>query len=88
MTSAGDRVAVHTATGARVDLRVSGTAHGLAASPSASNGAGGPVFYASEATVRSLAHIHGVNCLAFRLADNSPGAVCEQTVMPFPSRDS
>jgi putative ABC transport system permease protein len=74
VTPAGQRVTVHTATGARVGLRVSGTAHGLATSPSANNGAGGPVFYASEATVRSLAGLHGVNYLAFRLADSSPGA--------------
>ncbi len=70
-TSAGDRVAVRTATGAQAYLRVNGTAHGLATSPSANSG-GGPVFYGSEATVRSLARMRGVNHLAFRLHDNTP----------------
>jgi putative ABC transport system permease protein len=73
-TPIGGRVGVRTATGAQVYLHVSGTAHGLATSPSANNGAGGPVFYASEAIVRSLAGIRGVNYLAFRLAENSPSA--------------
>lgn len=73
-TPIGDQIAVRTAGGGRARLRVSGTAHGLATSPSANNGAGGPVFYASEATVRSLAHVRGVNYLAFRLADDSSGA--------------
>ncbi len=56
VTPVGASVAVRTAAGPR-NLRVSGTAHSLATSPSANNGAGGPVFYASEATVRSLAGI-------------------------------
>jgi hypothetical protein len=73
-TSIGDRVGVRTATGTQVYLRVRGTAHSLATSPSANNGAGGPVFYASEATVRSLARIRGVNYLAFRLTHNSSSA--------------
>jgi putative ABC transport system permease protein len=72
-TSAGDHVAVRTANGAQVYLRISGSAHGLATSPSANSGGGGPVFYGSEATVRSLAHIRGFNYLAFRLRDNGPG---------------
>ncbi len=73
VTPVGASVGVRTAAGPR-NLRVSGTAHSLATSPSANNGAGGPVFYASEATVRSLAGIHGVNYLAFRLARNNPRA--------------
>jgi hypothetical protein len=72
-TPIGDRVGVRAAA-AEVYLRVSGTAHGLATSPSANNGAGGPVFYASEATVRSLAGVRGVNYLAFRLVGNSQSA--------------
>ncbi len=48
-------------------------AHSLATSPS-SAGSDDAVFYGSEATVRSLANIAGVNQLAFRLVDNSPAA--------------
>lgn len=73
-TPAGTRVRVRTATGAVVYLHLSGTAHSLATSPSANNGAGGPVFYAPLAVVRSLAQFRGVNYLAFRLVRNSPGA--------------
>ena len=69
----GGRVVVRGSTGAQTPLRVSGTAHGLATSPSA-NGSNNAVFYASEDTVRSLAGVRGVNYLAFRLVDNTPSA--------------
>ncbi len=69
----GDQVKVRDAAGAQTPLRVSGVAHSLAASPSA-NGSDIPAFYASAATVRSLGGVRGVNYLAFRLADDSPGA--------------
>jgi putative ABC transport system permease protein len=69
----GGQVEVRDSHGARTPLRISGTAHSLATSPSA-NGSDNPVFYATQATVRSLAGLRGVNYLAFRLADNSSGA--------------
>jgi putative ABC transport system permease protein len=69
----GDQVEARNATGAQTRLRVSGIAHSLATSPSV-NGTNIPAFYASAATVRSLAGRGGVNFLAFRLADNSLGA--------------
>ena len=71
-TGVGTRVEVRDSDGAQTPLRVSGTATGLATSPSAA-GSSNPVFYASEATVRSLAGLRGINYLAFRLTDNTPG---------------
>ncbi len=68
----GTRIEARDSDGAQTVLRVSGTATGLATSPSPA-GASTPVFYASEATVRSLAGLRGVNFLAFRLSDNTPG---------------
>ena len=73
-TPAGSAIGVQAAGGRHVLMRVTGTAHGLATSPSANNGAGGPVFYATQATVRSLARLRGVNYLAFRLTDDSRAA--------------
>lgn len=70
----GDRVEVRGGDGKQTRLRISGTAHSLATSPSAIGSSQGAVFYASAATVRSLADARGVNFLAFRLADNSPSA--------------
>jgi len=72
-TGIGDRVEIRDSDGAQTVLRVSGTATGLATSPSPAVSST-PVFYASEATVRSLAGLRGVNYLAFRLTDNTPGA--------------
>jgi len=72
-TGIGDRIDVRDSDGAQTALRVSGTASGLATSPSPAVSST-PVFYASEATVRSLAGLRGVNYLAFRLTDNTPGA--------------
>ena len=72
-TGVGERVKVRDSDGAQTALRVSGTASGLATSPSAAVSST-PVFYASEATVRSLAGLRGVNYLAFRLIRNTPGA--------------
>lgn len=71
-TGIGARVEVRGSNGTQTVLRVSGTATGLATSPSAAVSST-PVFYASEATVRSLAGLHGINYLAFRLTDNTPG---------------
>ncbi len=70
-TGIGTRIEVRDSDGAHTVLRVSGTATGLATSPSPA-GSGSPVFYASEATVRSLAGLRGINFLAFRLSDNTP----------------
>jgi putative ABC transport system permease protein len=70
----GTSVEVRDSDGGQTLLRVSGTAHGLATSPSPAVSSDDPVFYASEATVRSLAGLRGSNYLAFRLADNAPGA--------------
>jgi hypothetical protein len=70
-TGIGTRIEVRDSDGAHTVLRVSGTAAGLATSPSPA-GSGSPVFYASEATVRSLAGLRGINFLAFRLSDNTP----------------
>ena len=72
-TGIGTRIEVRDSDGAHAVLRVSGTATGLATSPSPA-GSGSPVFYASEATVRSLAGLRGINFLAFRLSDNTPAA--------------
>ena len=69
----GDQVSVRNTQGAETSLHITGMAHSLATSPS-SAGSDDAVFYGSEATVRSLAHIDGVNQLAFRLVDNSPAA--------------
>jgi putative ABC transport system permease protein len=69
----GDQVSVRNTQGAETPLHITGMAHSLATSPS-SAGSDDAVFYGSEATVRSLAHIDGVNQLAFRLVDNSPAA--------------
>jgi putative ABC transport system permease protein len=69
----GDPVEVRGSNGTQTPLRVSGTADSLATSPSA-NGSNNAVFYATEGAVSALAGIRGVNYLAFRLADNSPGA--------------
>jgi putative ABC transport system permease protein len=69
----GAQVKVRDSDGAQTLLRVSGTATGLATSPSPAVSSI-PVFYASEATVRSLAGLRGINYLAFRLTDNTPGA--------------
>lgn len=71
--STGDQVQVRSSDGAQTPLRVSGTAHSLATSPNAVVSTI-PVFYASVDAVRSLAGVHAVNYLAFRLADNNPGA--------------
>jgi putative ABC transport system permease protein len=69
----GDRVEVRGAAGRQTSLRVSGIGYGLATSPDV-NGSTIPVFYASAATVRSLVGGRGTNYLAFRLANNGPGA--------------
>jgi hypothetical protein len=74
VATSGDQVGVRNTEGTETSLRVSGMAHGLATSPS-SAGSDDAVFYGSEATVRSLASIGGVNQLAFRLVDNSPAAL-------------
>jgi putative ABC transport system permease protein len=69
----GDPVGVRNTRGTQTSLHVSGMAHSLATSPS-SAGSNDAVFYGSQATVRSLASIRGVNYLAFRLVDNSSAA--------------
>jgi putative ABC transport system permease protein len=71
-TAIGTRVEIRDSNGTQAPLRVSGTANGLATSPSPA-GSSNPVFYASEAAVRSLAGLRGVNYLAFRLIDNTSG---------------
>jgi len=72
-TAIGARIEVRDSDGAHTALRVSGNATDLATSPSPA-GVSSPVFYASEATVRSLSGLRGINFLAFRLSDNTPGA--------------
>jgi putative ABC transport system permease protein len=69
----GSQVHVGRDAGLFTPLRGSGIAHSLATSPSAA-GDKTPAFYASEATVRALAGLRGVNYLVFRLTDQSPGA--------------
>jgi putative ABC transport system permease protein len=69
----GATIHVRAASGALVSLRVSGTGMNLAATPGA-NGSGTPVFYASAATVESLAGVRGYNYLGFRLTDDSAAA--------------
>jgi ABC-type lipoprotein release transport system permease subunit len=69
----GDEVGVRNTRGTETSLRITGMSHSLATSPSSAGGSNA-VFYGSEATVRSLAGIDGVNYLAFRLFDNSPAA--------------
>jgi putative ABC transport system permease protein len=67
----GGTIRVRAASGRLVRLRVSGTGLNLAATPGA-NGSTTPVFYASEATVESLAGVRGYNYLGFRLTDDTP----------------
>ena len=69
----GGTIRVRAASGRLVRLRVSGTGLNLAATPGA-NGSTTPVFYASEATVESLAGVRGYNYLGFRLTDDTPAA--------------
>jgi putative ABC transport system permease protein len=69
----GGTIGVRAASGRLVRLRVSGTGLNLAATPGA-NGSTTPVFYASEATVESLAGVRGYNYLGFRLTDDTPAA--------------
>ncbi len=66
----GSAIDVRAASGAQVRLRVSGTGMNLAATPGA-NGSSTPVFYASAATVESLAGHRGYNYLGFRLTDDT-----------------
>jgi putative ABC transport system permease protein len=70
---AGGTIRVRAAHGARIPLRVSGTAIDLAVSPGPS-GSTTAVFYASRATMQTLTGSPGVNYLAFRLTVNSTAA--------------
>jgi putative ABC transport system permease protein len=69
----GGAIDVRAASGRLARLRVSGTGMNLAATPGA-NGSTTPVFYASAATVESLAGVRGYNYLGFRLTDDSTAA--------------
>jgi ABC-type lipoprotein release transport system permease subunit len=69
----GEYVRLGNTGGTQTSLVVSGSAHSLATSPSAS-GSNSAVFYASESTVRALSGVRGVNYLAFRLNNNSSSA--------------
>jgi putative ABC transport system permease protein len=68
----GTRVEIRGSNGTQRPLDVSGTAGDLATSPSPAL-SDNPVFYTSEATVRSLAGLRGINYLTFRLVSNTPG---------------
>jgi putative ABC transport system permease protein len=70
----GDRVTLRDHDGHPTTLTVSGTAHGLATSPSPVGPNDAAVFYAGADLVRGLSGQRGVISLAFRLADNRPDA--------------
>ena len=67
------RIQARTASGAPSSLLVTGTGLNLVATPGA-NGSTTAVFYATLATVESIAGVRGINGLAFRLTQNTPAA--------------